>query len=110
MEKKMVDVVYLEDDEILRRSWTSAASKKGLEIMTFKTGSELLEKVEEFSMEKTSIYLDSDLGEGEMKGEEVALILHNMGFKKLFLASGFERGYFEGMPSWLRLVGKRPLF
>ena len=57
--------------------------------------------------ERTQIYLDSDLGEENLRGEEFALILHNEGYKNIFMASSFQ------MPeiySWLKNSGKSTPF
>ena len=53
----------------------------------------------------TKIYIDRDLGENELHGEDFAFALHKKGFKRLFLATGYEPDQFVDKP-WLQVIGK----
>ncbi|MBF0362753.1 MAG: HAMP domain-containing histidine kinase [Oligoflexia bacterium] len=99
------DVVYLDDDLFLRMGWEQVAKSKGFNILTIGTPNELLANENNFSLENTEIYLDNNLGDGEMKGEELAVILHDKGFKKLHLATGYDAEKFAHL-DWLKVIGK----
>ena len=100
------DVVLLDDDALVRMTWTVAAKSKGIRLAAFKTPAELLAAVVGLPKD-TPIYLDSELGEG-LKGEDVARGLHAKGFSSLHLTTGHPPETLPPMPWIKRVVGKEP--
>lgn len=99
------EYVYIEDDELLRISWERKAERKNLKLLTLKSVNDFSNYIEQISKESTKIYIDSRLGEGQIRGEEFAKILHEKGYRNIFIASGYEEKKFEHLP-WLKISGK----
>lgn len=101
-----VDAVLLDDDDSLRELWRGSAAKAGKLLRTFALADELLASLDQF--DKTlPIYIDSDLGDAQRPGEEIAKELFERGFTHLYLATGFAPDELQPMP-WLKgVVGKR---
>ena len=109
MNKNKFEYVYIEDDELLRLSWESKARKLGIRLLCLKAIHEFMLNEEQIDKEETSIYIDSNLGNDQISGEEFAQQLHDRGFKKLFIASGFSAEKFSHLP-WLGYAGKKRPF
>lgn len=104
--RETADAVLIDDDSLVHMTWKVAAKSKGISLKSFKNPKEFLTVVEQFSKE-TPIYLDSDLGEGIL-GEEIAKKLHDMGFTKLYLATGHPAESFKHLGFMKKVVGKEP--
>lgn len=99
------DYIYIDDDQWLRMGWDMAAKKKNLNIVTLSTTRDFDQYRDKISKEYTSIYLDRNLGENEMKGDEFAKILYQEGYKNINLATGEDAESFKHL-SWLKVSGK----
>lgn len=102
--KEKVDLILLDDDELIRLSWENSAKKQNNKIACYARSSVLLNEIEQFSKD-TPIYLDSELGE-EIKGQDVALKLYNLGFKNLIICTGHSPDQFKNMPWLTKIQGK----
>ncbi|MBF0361149.1 MAG: HAMP domain-containing histidine kinase [Oligoflexia bacterium] len=100
------DALYLDDDTYLRGGWEKAAKNKGVKLITISKPSEFYQYEKNLSKDSTDIYLDSNLGDGEIKGEEFAVELHKLGYKKISMASGYAKEYFSHVGPWLECTGK----
>lgn len=100
------DALYLDDDTYLRGGWEKAAKNKGVKLITISKPSEFYQYEKNLSKDSTDIYLDSNLGDGEIKGEEFAVELHKLGYKKISMASGYGKEYFSHVGLWLECTGK----
>jgi FixJ family two-component response regulator len=106
-ETKKYAAVLVDDDALVRMSWKLIAKNKKLEFLAFEKPDELMKVIAEVPKD-TPIYLDSNLG-GGIRGEQVAVELHQLGFTELFIATGYEREQLSNIPSWIRgVVGKEP--
>ena len=99
------DAVYVDDDMLLRKCWDITAKKKGINLLTLPTINEFEKHAEKISKESTVIYLDRNLDDDSMKGEEFAKILHERGYKNLNLATGEGPDNFSDL-TWLKVCGK----
>lgn len=105
-------IVLIDDDVLVRMTWRVAASTGLVDFSDFPSAQEFLNKISDFDLE-TKIYLDSNLG--EVSGQEVACLLYYLyGFKQLYLATGYPKTHFVGIP-WVHevirdIVGKEPPF
>ncbi|MBF0364150.1 MAG: HAMP domain-containing histidine kinase [Oligoflexia bacterium] len=99
------DALYLDDDPYLRKGWERAAAPKGVKLITIASPDEFYNYENQLSKESTEIYLDSDLGAGVIRGEEFAVILHNLGYKKLSMSTGYDASKFSHLP-WLECRSK----
>jgi len=99
------EYVYIEDDMLLRMGWERVAKKKKIKLLTLESPRLFEFHHDNINPETTKIYIDSSLGENEIKGEDFAAQLHNRGFKHLYIATGYEKEKFAHL-SWLKHSGK----
>ncbi|MBF0300521.1 MAG: hypothetical protein HQK51_17525 [Oligoflexia bacterium] len=104
--KIIYDALYLDDDTYLRGGWEKAAKNRGVKLITISKPSEFYQYEKNLSKDSTGIYLDSNLVEGEIKGEEFAVELYKLGYKKISMASGYGQKYFSHVGPWLECTGK----
>jgi len=100
-----VEYVYIEDDMLLRMGWERVAKKKKIKLLTLESPRKFEAHLDKIDPEQTKIYIDSSLGENEMKGEDFAKVLHDKGYKHLFIATGYEKERFAHL-TWLKHSGK----
>ena len=70
------NALYLDDGIYLRGGWEKAAKNKGVKLIIISKPSEFYQYEKNLSEDSTDIYLDSNLGDGEIKGKEFAVELH----------------------------------
>lgn len=99
------EIVYIDDDYLLRLGWERRAIKKNITLLTLTSCEEFQSHVSKISKSKTKIYIDSSLGKGKMPGEEFATLLNDQGYEHLYIASGYEASNFAHLP-WLKVAGK----
>lgn len=106
--KQNTDYILIDDDELIRMAWTIAANECGKNISTYSSTEEFNKDMKNYD-KKTSIYIDSDLG-NSVRGELYAKELYMYGFTEIYLATGHSPEKFDKMP-WIKaIVGKDPLF
>ena len=99
------DYVYIDDDILLRMTWQRKAELKNKKLLALESTLNFDEYKEKISKEFTTIYIDSNLGIGEIKGEDFAVMLRGFGYKKICIASGYGKEHFSHLP-WLECIGK----
>lgn len=96
-------IIFIDDDDLIRKSWEMSAQNKDIELHTFKTISDFL--AQNFSKDLT-IYIDSNLGD-DLKGEVESEKLFKAGYNELFLATAHDPDMID-KPAWIKaIVGKR---
>ncbi len=100
-------IVLIDDDKLIRLSWTIQAKSKNLPIACFQSIKEFLLQKDSFSFD-TQIYIDSDLG-GE-KGEVEAELIFKLGFINITLCTGFIELDISQYPWISKKISKRPPF
>ena len=101
-------LVFIDDDEMMRVTWTFAAEEAGLNLSTYASPIDFSYEMKNYSKD-TIIYIDSDLG-GGIKGELYAKELYAQGFTEIYLATGHKPDHFDNMP-WIKsIVNKEPTF
>ena len=101
------DLVLIDDNSIVTDSWVFAATLKKKKILTFNSFDEAIKNIQALDR-STPIYIDSDLG-AIRSGEEYAKELYGLGFKTIYLATGYDASRFETM-YWIKgIVGKDPV-
>lgn len=107
--KKYYDACLIDDDFLMKLSWELAAKENGTSIRVFESYAAFLEASNDIDP-KTPIYIDVNLGNG-VKGTDVAVKISNIGFKELYLATGYDASMVESVPSCiLEVRGKDPIF
>jgi hypothetical protein len=88
-------------------TWKMSAKNKGKSILCFQTKEELFAQLNEIDS-NCPFYIDENLSNG-IKGEQVTKELFNLGFKNLYLATGYPADQFVHI-TWIKgVVGKDPL-
>lgn len=96
-------IIFIDDDELIRKSWEMVASEKGIELQTFASIDDFL--TQNFPKDIT-IYIDSNLGNG-LKGEVESERLFKAGYSELFIATAHDPDSID-KPTWIKdIVGKR---
>ena len=101
-----VDTVLIDDDELTRRVWESAAQNDGIALLTFSSPLEFF-KVSKELPKNISIYIDSDLG-GPIRGEYVARDISEQGFSQISLTTGFDKTGVTHTPWICEVLPKMP--
>jgi len=104
-EAQYVEYIYIEDDMLLRMGWERVAKKKKIKLLTLESPRKFEAHLDKIDPETTKIYIDSSLGENEMKGEDFAKVLYEKGYKHLYIATGYEKERFAHL-TWLKHSGK----
>ncbi|HCC47883.1 MAG TPA: hypothetical protein DEQ38_07185 [Elusimicrobia bacterium] len=97
--------VLLDDDALVHMNWRMAAKAAGAELKSFKTPQEFAEAAGTLPRD-IPLYIDSELG-NDIKGEDIAVDLHEKGFTDITMATGHSPEKFSGLP-WLKVAGKEP--
>ena len=100
------DLVLVDDDPLVHLSWKLTALQNGRNLKSYSNASSFLS--EAVTLDKNiPIYIDESLGSG-VSGLAIARNLHQRGFRRLFLATGYMPSHFGEQP-WLEgIVGKEP--
>lgn len=86
--------ILVDDDELVRLTWESVAKKNKINFSSYSTTGQLVEVIDQFSLNETIFYLDSQLGNNE-RGEDFARFLHAKGFKSIYMTSGNSADFFQ---------------
>lgn len=97
--------VLLDDDPLVHMNWKLAAKAAGVELRAYKIPEDFTAGLDALPKD-IPIYIDSDLGNG-IKGENIAIELHDKGFTSLTMATGRGQEEFSPLP-WLNVTGKEP--
>lgn len=97
--------VLLDDDLLVHMNWRMAAKAAGADLKAFKTPEEFAAAAGALPRD-IPVYIDSELGDG-VKGEDIAVDLHERGFTDLTMATGHGAEKFAALP-WLKVTGKEP--
>ncbi|MDO9183348.1 MAG: HAMP domain-containing sensor histidine kinase [Bacteriovorax sp.] len=105
MDNDYFEYVYIEDDKLLRVTWEILAKKNNIKLLSISNTGDFIKNKDCISKDKSLIYIDSNLGIYDLKGEIFANILHEEGYKNIFMASGFDADHFAQLP-WFNYAGK----
>ncbi|MFZ4402869.1 MAG: sensor histidine kinase [Pseudobdellovibrionaceae bacterium] len=107
------DAVLVDDDPLVEMIWQMAAEQQNKKMIYFKSADDFLKMSSEID-KRSNIYVDANLGldrQGQpIRGEEVCLKLHHLGFVNLYLATGYEAESFTHVPYIKGIIGKDPVF
>lgn len=96
------DAVLIDDDAGFRLFWKEDAESVGKTLRMFSTPEAFMAHIGEFKKD-TPIYVDCDLGEGKVRGDELAKELHAKGFTNIYLCTGYGPEDFPPMP-WIKEI------
>ena len=89
--KERFDVVHVEDDLYIRKFWVHRAELAGLRILSISKPDELFNHLSSIG-KHCLFYIDQNLGKGSIDGMNLAKKLFNLGFRSLFLSTGYDEG------------------
>lgn len=102
------DAVLIDDDPLVHLTWETAAQASGKRLRAFSQPQDFFLSSNEIE-KSTPIYIDSRLSEGQ-RGEEIARVIHDLGFTEIYLSTGFDPQEFADM-AWIKgIIGKEPAF
>ena len=102
--KENPHAILIDDDLFIHSLWKISSQEKN--VVCFLSAELFLKEIEKYDF-NTPLYIDSDLGDGH-KGEEIAKKIYEIGFKDIYLATGYEPNAFPIMP-WIKgIIGKEP--
>jgi signal transduction histidine kinase len=102
--------VLIDDDKFIRLSWKNQAKNSNVNLLTFESIDQFLEKTPAIPFD-SSIFIDSCLKNG-VKGEVEAERIYKIGFKEIFLSTGYNKSDFnlDELPWIKNVVSKAPPF
>lgn len=110
--EEVLDYVLIDDDPLVLSTWSLNAKNKKHNIKLFRSFKKFEIEANNIARE-TTVYIDSNLGFDEqgnpMKGEELALNLVNLGFRKIYLTTGENANQFITCPYITGIIGKDPI-
>lgn len=98
--------ILIDDDPIIHQIWGRAAQASGKNLKSFSSVDEFMKAWGDFES-NTTIYLDSNLGNG-IRGEDLAKDIAAKGFSIIFLVTGFAKEGFAQRPEIKGVLDKRP--
>lgn len=102
----LLDAVLIDDDPLVRRTWEIAAPKVGKRFKAFASTAEFLKAAKTVDR-VTPIYVDSMLADGEL-GEDQSHRIYELGFREIYLATGYDKERFRELAHLRGVVGKAP--
>lgn len=103
---KQADAILLDDDPLVHMVWKGTAEKNKRNLVTFFEPDDFFDSIVSYER-STPVYIDSNLGHG-VKGEDLVSAVAGLGFKRIFLATGYEASQFTGISGLSAVVGKQP--
>ncbi|MBI4924887.1 MAG: HAMP domain-containing histidine kinase [Bdellovibrio sp.] len=100
--------ILIDDDELVHMAWKAAAKKAGKQFIAFTKASDFFGHAAQFD-KNTPIYVDVNLG-NRISGEDVAKEICELGFKNIFLATGYEPERYQHLSFLNGVVSKDPPF
>ncbi|PIR15082.1 MAG: hypothetical protein COV48_16350 [Elusimicrobia bacterium CG11_big_fil_rev_8_21_14_0_20_64_6] len=100
------DVVLIDDDPLVRKTWKMAAARAGRRFSEFATFAEFMEAAPPLDR-LTTVYVDADLGDG-VNGAQESVRIRELGFERIYLATGHPAASFAGFTHLSGVVGKEP--
>lgn len=106
--ERRLAVILIDDDPLVRKTWESSSTGFGKSVFTYSSVEDFLIDAPNFSF-LSEVYVDSNLGDGR-KGEQESLVVAAQGFKRIYLATGYEAAHFDKseMLHISRVTGKNP--
>ncbi len=99
--------ILIDDDSLLRMVWETTAKDKNIELITYEDHLVFMNELDKFCKKSCMVYIDSNLKNG-FKGEELARSLYDMGFKNLYMETGYEASQFAHLDFLKGVMGKNP--
>jgi signal transduction histidine kinase len=110
IDTSVISYVLIDDDKFIRANWVNQAKRQGIKLACYDSIDGFIQEASQFSNE-THIYTDSDLRQ-DLKGEVASEQIAKLGFKEIYLATGYSPTDFNlKLYPWIKAVkSKKPPF
>lgn len=98
----------LDNDELVCLTWSAKALKRNIQFEYSSNQEDFWSKAK-FANKNANFYIDSELGNG-LKGETIALKLFELGFKNIYLTTGYDKEKFSDLSFIKSVISKAPPF
>jgi len=103
---QILDWILIDDDPLIQTTWQIHAKNKKQTCKIYSHPDAFFKEANSFEL-NTPIYIDSNLSDN-LKGEIIAKDIFALGFKNLYLSTGYDADHFPKM-DWIRsIVDKYP--
>ena len=99
------DLMLIDNEEFIRVTWEVAASESGVSCATFGSVEEFI-GMSDMIPRNVPLFIDSDLGHGQL-GQSFAPKLRELGFERIYLATGYGDLAGQELPCIDGIVGKQ---
>lgn len=106
LSSEVTATIFVDDDDLVRLIWESSSSELDIPLKVYSDPYAMLKQLDTISKEST-FYIDSNL-ENDVKGEDILKKLFELGYKNLYLATGYEPEEFEDLDYIKGVIGKEP--
>ncbi len=102
------DAILIDDDRLVHLNWNTMAKRTGKSLKAYLSPDPFF--MEESSFCRASpVYVDANLGQ-RIQGEEIAERIHKLGFKRVYLATGYEPDQYQHLTFLAGVLQKHPPF
>ena len=102
-----ISAVLLDNDPTMSAVWKFAAKRAGVSLQNFTKPDELTQALQKLHKD-TAIFLDVNLGEGEIRGADLARDISNAGYRNITLTTGEPPHLYSNLPWIKHVIGKSP--
>lgn len=106
--KYKYDCVLIDDDPLVHQLWTIAAKEFNRNIVNYFSFEEF-QRVEKNIDRSSFIYVDAHLS-NNIRGEDISDKIFDIGFKNIFIATGYDPDEIRKSPKIKGITGKEPPF
>jgi signal transduction histidine kinase/CheY-like chemotaxis protein/arsenate reductase-like glutaredoxin family protein len=99
-------IILIDDDKLVHINWAAHCKKKGIPFIGFRSIDEFIKASENLD-KGIRIFIDSNLGDG-IKGEIESEKIFNLGFKNLYLATGYQKEDITKPEYIIQIFSKNP--
>jgi hypothetical protein len=104
--KEYFNTILVDDDS--QSVWKMVADYKKKSFVGFYNFDEFLKQASKFDL-TSPLFIDSNLSNG-VKGEVVSKTAFDLGFKNIYLCTGYDPSQFQALPHIKAIIGKDPVF
>lgn len=101
------DLMLVDDNKLVTDTWTIESKKHGKKLVTFNNKNVLMEHIKLFN-KSLPVYLDLNLGKDN--GIDIAEELYIMGYKNLYITTGYDPRKINKSPWIIEIISKEPPF
>ena len=106
--KTLYDVILIDDDPLMYQVWQMSAEAQDKQFLYFSNAEDFFKNANGYDFD-TPIMIDVSLANG-VRGEDIAKKVISLGFKVVYLTTGFEASSIKKPDGLVDVIGKTPFF